>query len=410
MVQIKPDLETSAKIKVVGVGGSGNNAITRMMANKIEGVDFIAVNTDAQDLHTSNAPSKIHIGKNLTRGLGAGMDPEIGRKAAEENQDEIQDAIKGSDMIFIAYGLGGGTGTGAGPVISEISRNTGALTIAVVTTPFAFEGAQRMRIADEGLNMIKNYVDTLITINNERLFQVIDKDTRIDDAFRIVDDVLKQGVQGISDLIIKPGIINLDFADVKTIMTSAGSALMGIGEADGDDRALEAAKMAINSPLLDLSIDGAKGVLMSVAGGDDITMSEVAESAKFVTESINRDAQVIFGTSVDTTVPQGAVKITVIATGFADFPSLASEAEEDIEESEQEITSQQPSIPSVAIPQSILRSSQAGSQPQPAGVSNFSNNKPDSPQQPQATDPASKNDSGESTDWDIPAFIRRKRV
>ena len=424
MVQIKPDLETSAKIKVVGVGGSGNNAITRMMANSIQGVDFIAVNTDAQDLHSSDAPSKIHIGKNLTRGLGAGMDPDIGRRAAEENQDEIQEAVKNSDMVFVAYGLGGGTGTGAGPVVADIARSTGALTVAVVTSPFAFEGAQRMRIADEGLNMIKNYVDTLITINNERLIQIIDKDTKVEDAFKIVDDVLRQGVQGISDLIIKPGIINLDFADVKTIMTSAGSALMGIGEASGDDRAITAAKMAINSPLLDLSIDGAKGVLMSVAGGDDITMNEIEESAKLVTDSINRDARVIFGTSMDETVPAGSVKITVIATGFSEFPSILSE--DDMDEQEEDVMSSAPAIPSVAtqpvsMPQPVAQPSPSFATRQPQPVSRFSslnnnNNKRPSmaevaqQQQPKVEQNNTQSEDVDSPDWDIPAFIRRKRV
>ena len=414
MVQIKPDLETSAKIKVVGVGGSGNNAITRMMANSIEGVDFIAINTDAQDLHSSKAPLKIHIGKNLTRGLGAGMDPGIGRKAAEENQDEIQESLKNSDMVFVAYGLGGGTGTGAGPVVAEIARSTGSLTVAVVTTPFAFEGQQRMGIANDGLNVIKNYVDTLITINNEKLIQIIDKDTKVEDAFVIVDDILRQGVQGISDLIIKPGIINLDFADVKTIMTNAGSALMGIGEASGDNRAITAAKAAINSPLLDLSIDGAKGVLMSVAGGDDITMNEIEESAKLVTDSINRDARVIFGTSLDSTVPEGSVKITVIATGFSEFPSIIDESTSTAQDEDLLDDIQMPSVASsVPTRQPVAQPSFITRQPQTARFGSFINNKrsvQEKPIETESQDNKEKKEESNISDWDIPAFIRRKRI
>ncbi|TSC90719.1 MAG: cell division protein FtsZ [Parcubacteria group bacterium Gr01-1014_2] len=316
MAQIKPPFETFARIKVIGVGGSGGKAIQRMMTEKIHGVEFIGINTDAQDLHASNAPIKIHIGKNLTKGLGAGMDPEIGRQAAEETRDEIQEAIKGSDMVFITFGLGGGTGTGAGPVIAEVAKNTGILTVGVVTKPFSFEGAQRARLAEEGWNKLKDRVDALITIPNDRLLSIIERKTGLMDAFKIVDDVLRQGVQGISDLIIIPGIVNVDFADIQAIMQNAGSALMGIGRAVGEDRAIEAAKAAINSPLLEVSIDGAKGVLFNVTGGTDLTMSEINDAAKIITETVDPEARVIFGATQDNSLKKGEIKVTVIATGF----------------------------------------------------------------------------------------------
>ena len=316
MAQIKPPFETFARIKVVGVGGGGGKAIQRMMAQKIHGVEFIGINTDAQDLHFSNAPIKIHIGKNLTKGLGAGMDPEIGRQAAEETRDEIQDAIKGSDMIFLTFGLGGGTGSGAGSVIAEVAKNSGALTVAVVTKPFSFEGAQRTRIAEESWNRLKEKVDALITIPNDRLLSIIERKTGLIDAFKVVDDVLHQGVQGISDLITIPGIVNVDFADVKAIMENAGSALMGIGRSTGEDRAVEAAKAAINSPLLEVSIDGAKGVLFNITGGPDLTMSEINDAAKIITETVDPEAKVIFGATQDNNLKKGEIQVTVIATGF----------------------------------------------------------------------------------------------
>ncbi|OHB17664.1 MAG: cell division protein FtsZ [Parcubacteria group bacterium RIFCSPHIGHO2_01_FULL_40_30] len=317
MAQIKPPFETFARIKVVGVGGSGGKAIQRMMTEKIHGVEFIGINTDAQDLHASNAPIKIHIGKNLTKGLGAGMNPEVGRQAAEETRDEIQDAIKGSDMVFITFGLGGGTGTGAGPIIAEVAKNAGILTVGVVTKPFSFEGAQRARLAEEGWNKLKDRVDALISIPNDRLLSIIERKTGLIDAFKIVDDVLRQGVQGISDLITVPGVVNVDFADVQAIMQNAGSALMGIGRATGEDRAVEAAKAAINSPLLEVSIDGAKGVLFNVTGGPDLTMSEINDAAKIITESIDPEARVIFGATQDNNLKKGEIKVTVIATGFS---------------------------------------------------------------------------------------------
>lgn len=316
MAQIKPPFETFARIKVIGCGGSGKNALSRMIEARIHGVEFIAVNTDAQDLHGSNAPVKIHIGKSLTRGLGAGMDPEIGRQAAEDTKEEIMNAIKGADMVFITCGLGGGTGTGAAPVVADIARDAGALTVAVVTKPFSFEGAQRARIAEEGWNILREKVDALITIPNDRLLSVIDRKTPLLESFGIVDDVLRQGVQGISDLITTPGIINVDFADVKAIMANSGSALMGIGKSSGEDRAIEAAKMAISSPLLEVSIDGARGVLFNVSGGMDMAMAEINEAARIITEHIDPDAKVIFGAVLDDKLKKGELKVTVVATGF----------------------------------------------------------------------------------------------
>ncbi|MFZ5982525.1 MAG: cell division protein FtsZ [Patescibacteria group bacterium] len=316
MGEIKPPVETFARIKVVGVGGSGGKAISRMIEAKLRGVEFVAINTDAQDLHHNKASEKVHIGKNLTKGLGAGMNPEIGRQAAEENRDEIQDVLKGADMVFVTCGLGGGTGTGAAPIVAETAKELGALTVAVVTKPFTFEGIQRKTIADEGLENLKDRVDALITIPNDKLLQIIDKKTTLINSFKIVDDVLRQGVQGISDLITKPGIVNVDFADVRAIMANSGSALMGIGVASGEERAADAAKAAINSPLLELSIDGAKGVLFNVCGSTDLTMLEINEAANIITESIDPNAKVIFGAVIDEAVKKGEIQITVVATGF----------------------------------------------------------------------------------------------
>ncbi len=316
MAEIKPDIETFAKIKVVGVGGSGGNGITRMIDAKIKGVEFVAINTDAQALHNSKAQEKIHIGKNLTKGLGAGMNPEIGRQAAEENRDEIQEVLKGADMVFVTCGLGGGTGSGAAPIVAETAKELGALTVGVVTKPFAFEGSQRRAIAEEALENLRDRVDTLITIPNDKLLSIIDRKTTLVNAFRIVDDVLRQGVQGISDLITKPGIVNVDFADVRAIMEDSGSALMGIGIASGDNRATEAAKAAINSPLLELSIDGAKGVLFNISGSSDLAMLEINEAASIITENIDPNAKVIFGAVTDDQIRKGEIQITVVATGF----------------------------------------------------------------------------------------------
>ncbi len=331
MAEFKPEIETAAKIKVIGVGGGGGSALNRMILEKLRGVDFIAVNTDAQALHANLALTKIPIGKTATRGLGAGMNPEVGRRAAEENANDIRTAIAGADMVFLTCGLGGGTGSGAIPEIAKIAREVGALTVAVVTKPFGFEGAQRKRIADEAYAELCAQVDTVITIPNDRVLQIIDKKTSLLDAFKIVDDVLRQGVQGISEIITIPGLINVDFADVKAIMQNAGSALMGIGRASGENRAVEAAKQAIASPLLELSIDGAKGILFTVTGSADLAMYEVAEAAKIITGSADEDARVIFGANIDETL-QDEVRITVVATGFDNrdhrrAPSLAGDVE-----------------------------------------------------------------------------------
>jgi cell division protein FtsZ len=316
MPQVKPEVESFARIKVIGVGGSGGNAVNHMVNQKVKGVDFIAVNTDAQDLHNSLAKKKIHIGKNLTKGLGTGMSPDLGRKAIEETKEEVQEAIKGSDMVFISCGLGGGTGSGASPVVANISRESGALTVAVVTKPFFFEGQHRARIANEALNALRQEVDAIIVIPNDRLLNNISKETTAKNAFAMCDDVLKQAVEGMSDLITTPGIINVDFADVKAILKDAGSALMGIGIASGEKRAEEAARTALNSPLLDVSINGARGVLFSIAGNDDLTMFEIQDAAKIITESMDPDAKVIFGTIKDEKLNKGEVKVTIIASGF----------------------------------------------------------------------------------------------
>lgn len=316
MPQVKPEVQTFARIKVVGVGGSGKNATNHMISNKTNGVDFIAINTDAQDLHHSLAKKKIHIGKNVTRGLGTGMNPELGRKAVEETKEEVQEAIKGADMVFITCGLGGGTGSGASPIVARISKEIGALTVGVVTKPFFFEGKQRLAVANQALEDLRKEVDAIIVIPNDRLLESVSKETTAKNAFASCDDILKQAVEGISDLITTPGIINIDFADIKAVMEDAGSALMGMGVASGENRAEEAAKTAINSPLLDISINGAKGVLFSIAGGDDLTMYEIQEAAKVITESTDPDARVIFGTIRDESLKKGEVKVTIIASGF----------------------------------------------------------------------------------------------
>ncbi|HZS42740.1 MAG TPA: cell division protein FtsZ [Candidatus Paceibacterota bacterium] len=329
MPQLKPEVETFARIKVIGVGGSGKNALNHMVNSKVKGVDFIAVNTDAQDLHHSLAKKKIHIGKNLTKGLGTGMNPEMGKRAIEETKEEIQEAVKSADMVFITCGLGGGTGSGASPILAKTTKELGALTVGVVTKPFFFEGQQRMRLAEEALAELSKEVDALVVIPNDRLLSTVTKETTAKNAFAMCDEVLKQAVEGISDLITTPGFINIDFADIRAVMANAGSALMGIGMASGENRAVEAAKMAINSPLLDTSIQGAKGVLFSIAGGEDVTLHEIQDAAKIITESIDPGAKVIFGTIKDDRLKKGEIKVTVIASGFPDGaarrPALQSE-------------------------------------------------------------------------------------
>ncbi|MFC1748043.1 cell division protein FtsZ [Pseudomonadota bacterium] len=314
-----PEVSPVANIKVLGIGGGGGNAINRMIKANLRGIEFIAVNTDAQALYHSEAAVKINIGKATTRGLGAGSNPDLGRQAAEESVEEIRQAIEGSDMIFITCGMGGGTGTGAAPTIAEVAKEMGILTVAVVTKPFSFEGHRRKQQAEEGLENLKNKVDTLIIIPNDKILSIIDKKTPITDAFTVVDDVLRQGVQGIADLITIHGMINVDFADVKTVMENAGSALMGIGYGTGENRAVEAAKAAIESPLLELSIDGAKGVLFNITGGNDLSMFEVDEAARIITEAADAEANIIFGAVINDSYT-GEVKITVVATGFDDTP------------------------------------------------------------------------------------------
>lgn len=327
--RIEPEVETFARIRVVGVGGSGKNAINHMIESKVRGVEFIAINSDAQDLHRSLAKRKIHIGKNLTRGLGTGMNPELGKRAAEETRQEIQEALSGSDMVFITCGMGGGTGTGASAIVAKIAKEVGALVIAVVTKPFSFEGAQRKDIAERGLAELKKEVDAFIVIPNDKLLTIVDKDTSAKSAFAMCDEILRQAVEGVSDIITMPGDINTDFNDIKAIMEGAGPALMGIGIAEGDDRAKEAASRAVNSPLLDVSISGAKGILFVVAGSDDLGIMEVQEAAKVINESVDKNAKVIFGIMRDEKLKKGQIRIIVIATGFpeniAGIPTAGTE-------------------------------------------------------------------------------------
>lgn len=397
ILEIKPEIETFAKIKVVGSGGSGGAAIDRMIEEKIQGVEFVAINTDAQALHHSKAQTKVHIGKATTRGLGAGMDPEVGKQAAEEDHEEIHELLKGSDMVFITCGLGGGTGTGSAPIIAEIARDVGALTVAVVTKPFTFEGAQRRQIAEHGLSDLQEHVDTLITIPNDRILQIIDKKTSLIEAFKTVDEVLRQGVEGIANLITVPGLINVDFADVKAIMEGAGSALMGIGQASGENRAVEAAKRAIDSPLLELSIDGARGILFTVTGGNSLSMYEVNEAARVITSSADANAKVIFGASIDESL-KDEIKITVIATGFTggekkksakkiipDFQERAPFVERDM------------TPPSRPISRPIPKPEEKYEEPKPRFTSPTKPKESNEPKPPEE-------------DLEIPAFIRKKMM
>lgn len=396
MPQVTPKFETFARLKVVGVGGSGCNALARMIDARIHGVEFIAVNTDAQALHNSPATSKVHIGKGLTRGLGAGMNPEIGRQAAVDTKEELQAALRGADMVFVASGMGGGTGSGAAPVIADIAREMGALTIAVVTKPFMFEGQARMRIAEEALGILREKVDSIIVIPNDRLLSIIDRKTPVTEAFGIVDDILRQGVQGISDLITRHDYINADFNDVKKVMQNSGSALMGIGVAEGEDRAIEATKMAVNSPLLDVSIEGAKGVLINVRGGSDLAMAEVAEAASVVTQHVDRDANIIFGMGFGgEELKKGEIKVTVIATGFAGGYQPAA----------------RPAIPNMARPSSMdFFNAPEPQRPEPASYRPEPVHRPEPPQQsaPQVKDTIVDQSVDSDFDLDIPAFIRRK--
>ncbi len=307
--------ESFARIKVVGVGGGGGNAVNRMIDEQVQGIEFIAVNTDAQALLLSKAPTRVHIGSKLTRGLGAGGDPEMGRKAAEESQEDLYQVLDGADMVFITAGMGGGTGTGAAPIVAKVAKDVGALTIGVVTRPFSFEGSRRMKAAEVGIASLKEQVDTLIVIPNDRLLQIVDKKAGLQDAFKVADDVLRQGIQGISELITVPGLINLDFADVRAIMSEGGAALMAVGQASGEDRARLAAEEAISSQLLDITIDGARGILFNITGGPDLTLFEVNQAAAIIKEAAHPDVNLIFGAVIDPEMGD-KVRVTVIATGF----------------------------------------------------------------------------------------------
>jgi len=386
MPQIKPDIETFARIKVIGVGGSGCNAISRMMSCGIKGVNFVAINTDVQALHNNRAQEKIHIGKILTKGLGAGMNPEVGRRAAEENKQDVQESLKGADMIFITCGLGGGTGSGASPIVAELAKEAGALTVAIVTKPFSFEGAQRTRISEEALAELKDKVDTIIVIPNDRLLTIIDKKVSLLNAFEIVDDVLRQAVQGISDLIVYPGIINLDFADIKAVMENAGPAIMGIGRATGENRATEAARAAISSPLLEFSIEGAKGILFNVSGGQDMGMLEISEAAKTITETADPDAKIIFGAVIDEKAKKGEMKITVIATGFGGDYSQNSNHQMIIEDKK---------VPPAIEIEKRKKKDKAKEANEPKEENNITVYKSPLPE--------------DENEWDIPAFIRKKK-
>jgi len=325
-MEVKPDIDTPAKIKVIGVGGGGGSAVNRMIRTKLRGVEFLVANTDEQALRHSQAGVKIQIGKSITKGLGAGMDPEMGRRAAEETQNEIRDALNGADMVFITCGLGGGTGTGAGPIVAELARDIGALTVAIVTKPFTFELSTRKSIAERGWEELASKVDAIITIPNDKILQNVDKKTTALEAFEMADEILQHGVRGISEMITTSGQVNVDFADVKTIMKNSGTAIMGIGRGSGDNRAVEAAKDAISSPLLDLSIEGAKGILFTVTGGSDLGILEINEAAKIITTSADPDARVIFGTVIDDEAAGDEIRVTVIATGFTDRDKIVSKA------------------------------------------------------------------------------------
>lgn len=390
---IKPDISRFAKIKVIGIGGGGSNAVNSMIAgNQINGVDFIAVNTDAQALLTSQAPMKIQIGDLLTKGLGAGGNPEIGKQAAEESREKIKDYLRDTDMVFLTCGEGGGTGTGGTPIIAEIAREVGALTVAVVTKPFRFEGTRRMVAAEEGVMELKDKVDTLIVIPNQRLLEVIDRKMTLLEAFRVADSVLTQGVQGISDIITMPGLINVDFADVRTIMTEAGSALMGIGTGVGENRASTAARTAISSPLLEISIEGAKGVLFSITGGADLSMAEVDEAAKLIAAAVDPDANIIFGATIDEKMVD-QVKITVIATGFNETKRKLQEL----------------SGRSTSVGRSSYQGAQVFSRPVVSDMGGATKTPQDQPSQaPQSVIPPVEEESPEDDEFEIPAFLRQK--
>lgn len=417
-MEIKPDIETFAKIKVVGVGGSGGSTINQMVASKIRGVEFIAVNTDAQALHHSRAPIRVHVGKTVTRGLGAGMDPEMGRKSAEENQNEIKELLKDTDMVFITCGLGGGTGSGAAPVVASIAKELGALTIGVVTKPFSFEGKQRAMIAEKAHEELASKVDTIITIPNDRILQVIEKKTTLVEAFDIVDDVLRQGVQGISELVTVHGMTNVDFADVKAIMKDAGSALMGIGYGTGDNRAVDAARAAISSPLLEVSIDGAKGILFTITGGKDLGMYELSEAATIITEKADPNAKIIYGTVIDENM-KDEIRITVIAAGFGKAPKQVNPNMENMAFGQSLAANAYNSPLSRLSQQNKPAAYNNNERPQPRPMTMTPNFRNQEVADPIMTEPIKPEESKRSTssgqdidqeDLEIPAFIRKKMM
>lgn len=398
---IKPQSTNFAKIRVVGIGGGGSNAINSMIASSsIQGVDFVAVNTDAQALLLNQAPTKVQIGEHLTKGLGSGGNPEVGRQAAEESTQKIKDMLDGSDMVFLTSGMGGGTGTGAIPAIAQIAKEVGALTVAVVTKPFTFEGTRRMVQAEDGIEELKDKVDTLIVIPNQRILDVVDRKLSLKEGFKVADSVLTQGVQGISEIITVPGLINVDFADVKSIMSDAGSALMGIGTGIGENRAAAAARSAISSPLLEISMQGARGVLFNVVGGNDLTMSEVDEAAKIIAAAADPDANIIFGATIDESM-HDQLRITVVATGFDQNAAR---------------------MPVFTPPPHLQNMQQNQQQQQPpvqnnnpfGGFNPFGGNQNQPPQQPQQPVGNNQQVQGEEKkkeeedDWDIPAFLRQR--
>lgn len=415
MAFVKPSNTSFAKIKVVGVGGGGGNAVNSMIESEsITGVEFISINTDAQALLVSKADTKLQIGNNYTKGLGSGADPEVGLQAAEESREKIQEIFFDTDMVFITAGMGGGTGTGASPIIAELAKEAGALTVAVVTKPFLFEGIRRMNTAEEGIDLLKDNVDTLIVIPNQRLMDVVDKKMTLLDAFRLADNVLGQGVKGISDLITVPGLINVDFADVKTIMAESGTALMGIGSASGENRAVNAARMAISSPLLEVSIDGARGVLYNIIGGQDLAMSEVADASQIISQASDPDANIIFGATIDESLGQ-EIRISVIATGFENrsnfgmmkrptFGAYSRAAKEKLSEEKPAEPQRIETAPNSYVQPQMSGQATAPSPQQPQHTVQTPQDQPDPSQQAAPTDDTASDFEDE---FDIPAFLRQ---
>lgn len=401
MPEVAPAIETFARIKVVGIGGGGGAAVNRMIEEGITGVDFVAINTDAQALHHSKAKNKIHIGREATKGLGAGADPVVGQEAAEESRSEIKKALEDTDMVFVTFGAGGGTGSGAGPIIAEVAKEMGVLVVGIATKPFAFEGDKRKRNAEEAINNLSKHVDTLIIIPNDRLLQTIDRRTPLLEAFKVADDVLRQGVQGISDLITIHGLINLDFADVKAVMSGAGSALMGIGRASGENRAIEAAQQAIESPLLEVSIDGARGVLFNVSGGSDMSMHEINEAAESITAAVDPDANIIFGATLNPTM-EDEIAITVIATGFD--ASYFKRSDDD------EFENTVPSLSKTSMPSSLSSASDKETEDIVSSLDMDISSKPSSSHDEFSKDDDASNIwsySDKEEELDTPAFVRR---